>query len=299
MIQAQQKTLTETVGLHTAQLASNSEDIASINARVQTLENDPKTSPHIEKLEIEMNNLAQRLQEFSRQRVSSAPPSSRAPLPPRDSSRASTLSPTRPRATVPAAHAASVDLEVDWNRLWLKPFWLKPFGSSHSKMSGETSWDALKASKAEAALPPWCPASSKLVQLLLRRPFLGPAICTPPCLHNAYGYIIPIKAKPWHCYGEAIYFQDLLNHTSQCMYKFLSKASVGRQEDPLWIPHVYIYIFIHIYHIYHTYIYIIYIIYMIYIIYIHIYHIYISHIYISYISYIYIYNISIISIYLI
>lgn len=60
MIQAQQKTLTETVGLHTAQLASNSEDIASINARVQTLENDPKTSPHIEKLEIEMNNLAQR-----------------------------------------------------------------------------------------------------------------------------------------------------------------------------------------------------------------------------------------------
>lgn len=117
MIQAQQKTLTETVDQHTAQLASNSEDIASINARVQTLENDPKTSPHIEKLEIEMNNLAHQMQEFSRQRVSSAPPSSRAPLPPRDSSRASTLSPTRPRATVPAAHAASVDLEVDWNRL--------------------------------------------------------------------------------------------------------------------------------------------------------------------------------------
>ena len=117
MIQAQQKTLTETVDQHTAQLASNSEDIASINARVQTLENDPKTSPHIEKLEIEMNNLAQQMQEFSHQRVSFAPPSSRASLPPRDSSRASTLSPTRPRATVPAAHAASVDLEVDWNRL--------------------------------------------------------------------------------------------------------------------------------------------------------------------------------------
>ena len=52
MIQAQQKTFTETVGQHIAQLASNSEDIASINARVQTLENDPKTSRHIEKLEI-------------------------------------------------------------------------------------------------------------------------------------------------------------------------------------------------------------------------------------------------------
>lgn len=81
MIQAQQKTLTETVDQHTAQLASNSEDIASINARVQTLENDPKTSPHIEKLEIEMNNLAQQMQEFSHQRVSFAPPSSRASLP--------------------------------------------------------------------------------------------------------------------------------------------------------------------------------------------------------------------------
>lgn len=115
-IQAQQKSIAQTVDQHTAQLASATDDIASIKHRVQSLEDHSKADPEVEKLELQVNQLAQQVQEFSQHRASSAPPPARTP-PPKESWRSTTMSPSRPR---PGAHSPPgdhVDLEVDWNRL--------------------------------------------------------------------------------------------------------------------------------------------------------------------------------------
>ena len=116
LIQAQQKTSTETVDQHTAQLAVNLEDISSIKDRIQHLENDAKAPPQLEKLELQMTDLGQKVQEIFHQRSPSAPSLAKHEPPPLPPQRASTLSPSRPRPSL-SNSLQSVDLEVDWNRL--------------------------------------------------------------------------------------------------------------------------------------------------------------------------------------
>ena len=115
MIQAQQKTITETVDQHTAQLAINHDEISSIKDRIQHFENDTKAPPQLEKLELQVQGLTQKVQEILHQRSSSAPPLTKhepSPMHPR----ASTLSPSRPRPNH-SNSLQSADPEADWNRL--------------------------------------------------------------------------------------------------------------------------------------------------------------------------------------
>ena len=64
-----------------------------------------------------MNDLANKMQEISHRRVSSAPPSARDTVPQRDSLRANTVSPTHSRHGALPSPGTPLDLEVDWNRL--------------------------------------------------------------------------------------------------------------------------------------------------------------------------------------
>ena len=122
LIQAQQKTISDTVDSHSAQLAINSSELTSIQARLQALESCPKASPgaepsRINELQLEVSSLAQQVQEISRQRAPSAPPPTRTNPSRSEAPRAATLSPIRSRASTSTSPQMAMELEVDWNRL--------------------------------------------------------------------------------------------------------------------------------------------------------------------------------------
>ena len=79
-MQASQKTVLETVDAHTAQLASNAARIASMDTRLKLIENNSNQPPmgdasvQVAKLQDEVQNLTQKVEDLSHQRTPSAPP---------------------------------------------------------------------------------------------------------------------------------------------------------------------------------------------------------------------------------
>jgi len=125
-MQASQKTVLETVDAHTAQLASNAARIASMDTRLKLIENISNQPPmgdasvQVAKLQDEVQNLTQKVEDLSHQRTPSAPPTlARTPSfghPPHQ--RPASTPPPRARLNIPSP-STSLIADVDWNRLVL------------------------------------------------------------------------------------------------------------------------------------------------------------------------------------
>ena len=125
LLQANQQTVLETVDAHTAQLAANTSKIASMNARIEHLEQSQsqhgEAPNHVAKLQADFQDLAQQVHAITHHRAPSAPPTAaRTPsFGNPNQPRAASTSPVRQRSTsqsLPTSSTNSIP-EVDWNRL--------------------------------------------------------------------------------------------------------------------------------------------------------------------------------------
>eukprot|EP00438_Fugacium_kawagutii_P007037 Skav230653 [mRNA] locus=scaffold2103:257131:258459:- [translate_table: standard] len=116
-MQVSQRTVLETVDAHTAQ-------IASIDARIQAIENHQQNSNHevpteVAQLQHQVQDLSVKMQELSQSRAQSAPPLRHRAAGIPSTFRASSVSPGRQRPGESLLAPASVLNDMDWNRLVL------------------------------------------------------------------------------------------------------------------------------------------------------------------------------------